>query len=36
MEVYDLSGPIIDGLNWYEGECDPVEVRQIGSLEKEG
>lgn len=37
MTVYDLSVPIVDGVDWYdEAECQGVEVREVGSLEREG
>jgi len=37
MQVFDLSGPIEDGADWYDDEAaPPVKLEEIGSREKEG
>jgi len=37
MTVYDISVPVTDGTDWYgEPGCDPVSLRQVGSIPREG
>lgn len=37
MTVYDLSVPIVDGVDWYhEAGCVPVRLRDVGSLAEDG
>jgi kynurenine formamidase len=37
MQVYDLSVPIVDGVDWYaEADCPPVSLRQVGGLNECG
>ncbi len=37
MVVYDLSVPTVDGVDWYDDpECEPVAVREVGSLAETG
>ena len=37
MEVYDLSVPTVDGVDWYDDpDCQPVELREVGSLTETG
>jgi kynurenine formamidase len=37
MTVYDLSVPILDGVDWYhEADCPAVALREVGSLPEVG
>ena len=37
MTVYDLSVPIVDGVDWYhEADCPAVALREVGSLAEVG
>ena len=35
-KIIDMSGPIQDGAEWFGPPCEPVRIRDIGSIEKEG
>jgi len=34
--IYDLSGTVFHDAEWFGDPCEPVEIRDIGSLEKDG